>query len=465
MNKIQIGKQELIHFIGIGGIGMSGLAQIMKTMGFNVQGSDMNKNKNTDNCKKLGIRIFKGHSKKNILNATIIVKSSAIKNKNIELIYSKKRKIPSYDRIEMLANIIALKKNIIITGSHGKTTTTSLVAKIISTARLDPTIINGGVINSLKNNAKLGKGEWAIVEADESDGSFLKVPINYSIVTNIDKEHLDFYKNFSNLKEAFIKFIEKTPPIGKAFLCLDDPWVKKILKKLKTKNYRTYGFDTKANYQICNPRYSIDHTKFDLKINNIGPKKIYINNILLKLIGKYNVLNATAAVALCLNLGLKIKTIKKALKNFSGVQRRLTKVFKKNKIDFYDDYAHHPTEIKSVLEAIRKVAPKRKIITVFQPHRYSRVRALNSEFTSCFKDTDQIILCPVYSAGETIDKKYNKVKFAKLISKFSKAQVIIVKNEIDIIKYFKKNLINNEIVIGMGAGSISKWMNNLKNNL
>ena len=465
MNKTKIGKQEVIHFIGIGGIGMSGLAQIMKTMGFNVQGSDININKNIDNCKKLGIKIFKGHSKRNISNATIIVKSSAIKKNNIELSYSKKRKIPSYDRIEMLANIIDLKKNIIITGSHGKTTTTSLVAKIITSAKLDPTIINGGVINSLKNNAKLGKGEWAIVEADESDGSFLKVPINYSIVTNIDKEHLDFYKNFSNLKEAFIKFIEKTPPIGKAFLCLDDPWVKKILKTLKTKNYRTYGFDTKANYQICNPRYSIDHTKFDLKINNIGPKKIYINNILLKLIGKYNVLNATAAVALCLNLGLKIKTIKKALKNFSGVQRRLTKVFKKNKIDFYDDYAHHPTEIKSVLEAIRKVAPKRKIITVFQPHRYSRVRALNSEFTSCFKDTDQIILCPVYSAGETIDKKYNKVKFAKLISKFSKAQVIIVKNEIDIIKYFKKNLINNEIVIGMGAGSISKWMNNLKNNL
>ena len=199
MNKIQIGKQELIHFIGIGGIVMSGLAQIMKTMGFNVQGSDININKNTDNCKKLGIKIFKGHSKKNILKATIIVKSSAIKSNNIELSYSKKRKIPFYDRIEMLANIIDLKKNIIVTGSHGKTTTTSLVAKIISTARLDPTIINGGVINSLKNNAKLGKGEWAIVEADESDGSFLKIPINYSIVTNVDKEHLDFYKSFNNL--------------------------------------------------------------------------------------------------------------------------------------------------------------------------------------------------------------------------------------------------------------------------
>jgi UDP-N-acetylmuramate--alanine ligase len=465
MNKIQIGKQEVIHFIGIGGIGMSGLAQIMKTMGFRVQGSDINENKNTDNCKKLGIKILKGHSKKNILSATIIVKSSAIKKNNVELSYSKKKNIPSYDRIEMLANIIDLKKNIIVTGSHGKTTTTSLVAKIISTARLDPTIINGGVINSLKNNARLGKGEWAVVEADESDGSFLKVPINYSIVTNVDKEHLDFYKNFSNLKEAFIAFIEKTPPIGKAFLCLDDPCIKKILNKLKTKNYFTYGFDKKANYQICNSRYAIDYTKFDLKIKNIGLKNLYIKDISLKLIGKYNVLNATGAIALCLNLGLKIKTIKKALKNFSGVQRRLTKVFKKNKVEFYDDYAHHPTEIKSVLEAIRKVSPKKKIITIFQPHRYSRVRTLNLEFATCFKNSDQLILCPVYAAGETVDKKYNQFKFAKLISKSSKIQVIIIKSEQDITRYFKKNLINNEIVIGMGAGSISKWMYNLKNNL
>ena len=365
----------------------------------------------------------------------------------------------------MLANIIDLKKNIIITGSHGKTTTTSLVAKIISTAKLDPTIINGGVINSLKNNAKLGKGEWAIVEADESDGSFLKVPINYSIVTNVDKEHLDFYKNFNNLIESFIKFIEKTPPIGKSFLCLDDPCTKKILRKLKTKNYFTYGFDKKANYQIYNPRYAIGNTKFDLKIKNVGSKNIHIKDISLKLIGKFNVLNATAAISLCLSLGLKIKIIKEALKNFSGVQRRLTKVFKKGKVDFYDDYAHHPTEIKSVLEAIRKIAPKRKIITIFQPHRYSRLRTLNLEFASCFDNADQVILCPVYSAGEAIDKKYNKIRFAKLISKYSKSQVIIINDELDITKYFKKNLINNEIVIGMGAGSISKWMYNLKNNL
>jgi UDP-N-acetylmuramate--alanine ligase len=463
MSKIKLGKQEVIHFIGIGGIGMSGLAQIMKTMGFNVQGSDVNKNKNTDNCKKLNIKILIGHYKKNINKATIVVKSSAIRSNNIELLESKKKNIPIYDRIEMLANIIDLKKNIIITGSHGKTTTTSLVAKIISTAKLDPTIINGGVINSLKNNAKLGQGEWAIVEADESDGSFLKVPINYSIVTNIDKEHLDYYKNFNNLIESFKIFIEKTPPIGKSFLCQDDLNLRKIIKKLKMKNYLTYGFHKDSNYQACNAKYKINHTKFDLKIKNVGSKNLYIKNILLNLIGKHNVLNASAAISLCLNLGLNVNIIKKALKNFSGVQRRLTKVFKKKKIEFYDDYAHHPTEIKSVLDGFRKVVLKRKIITVFQPHRYSRIKSLKSEFASCFKGSDLVILCPVYAAGEPIDKEYKSKKFAQLISQFSKTQVILIENENDLNKFLKKNLINDEVVVGMGAGSISKWMYNLKN--
>ncbi len=463
MKKIKLGKQEVIHFIGIGGIGMSGLAQIMKTMGFKVQGSDINKNKNTDNCKKLGIKILISHSKKNINKATIVVKSSAIKSNNIEIIESKKKKIPIYDRIEMLASIIDLKKNIIITGSHGKTTTTSLVAKIISSAKLDPTIINGGVINSLKNNAKLGQGEWAIVEADESDGSFLKIPINYSIVTNIDKEHLDYYKNFNTLIDSFKMFIEKTPPIGKSFLCMDDPNLKKVIKKLKTKNYFTYGFHKDSNYQVCNTKYEINYTKFDLKIKNPGFKNLYIKNILLHLIGAHNVLNASAAISLCLNLGLDIDIIKKSLKNFSGVQRRLTKVFIKNKIEFYDDYAHHPTEIKSVLEGFRKINSKRKIITIFQPHRYSRIQSLKKEFASCFKESNQVILCPVYAAGEIVDPTYNNKKFAQLISKSSKTQVILIENENDLGKYFKKNLINDEIVIGMGAGSISKWMYNLKN--
>jgi UDP-N-acetylmuramate--alanine ligase len=434
-------------------------------MGFRVQGSDINKNKNTENCKKLGIKILKGHERKHIKKATILVKSSAIKFNNIELLEAKKRNIPIYDRIEMLASIIDLKKNIIITGSHGKTTTTSLVAKIISTAKLDPTIINGGVINSLKNNAKLGQGEWAVVEADESDGSFLKVPINYSIVTNIDKEHLDYYENFNNLQKAFKKFIEKTPPIGKSFLFLDDLNIRKIIKNLTTKNYFTYGFHKESNYQVCNTKYEINYTKFDLKVKNVGFKNLYIKNIFLNLIGKHNVLNATAAISLCLNLGLKENIIKKALKEFTGVQRRLTKVFKKNKIEFYDDYAHHPTEIECVLEGVRLVASKRKIISIFQPHRYSRIKSLKLEFASCFKNSDLVLLCPMYAAGEITDKTYNQGKFAKLISKFSKTQVILIQCENDLTKFLKKNLINNEIVIGMGAGSVSKWMYNLKNTL
>ena len=465
MSEIKLGKQEIIHFVGIGGIGMSGLAQIMKTMNFDVQGSDINQNKNIENCKRLGIKILIGHKKKNIKRVTILVKSSAIKSNNVELLEAKKNKIPIYDRIEMLANIINLKKNIIITGSHGKTTTTSLVAKVISAARLDPTIINGGVINSLKNNAKLGQGAWAVVEADESDGSFLKVPINYSIVTNIDKEHLDYYKNFNNLLEAFKKFIEKTPPIGKSFLCLDDSNIRKIIKNIKIRNYLTYGFHEDSNYQVCNLKHKINFTKFDLKIKNIGFKNIHIKNILLNLIGKHNVLNATATFSLCLNLGLKENVIKKALKNFSGVQRRLTLVFKKNKIQFYDDYAHHPTEIKSVLEGIKAISMKRKIISIFQPHRYSRIKNLKFEFASCFKNSDQVILCPVYAAGEATDKTYNEKIFAQLISKFSKTQVILIENENDLTKYFRKNLIKDEIVIGMGAGSISKWMYNLKDTL
>ena len=258
MKKINLGQKDIIHFVGIGGIGMSGLAQIMKNMGFKVQGSDQNKNKNTVSCYNSGIKIFIGHSKSNIKNSTILVKSTAIKNNNIELKYAKKNKIPIYSRAEVLADAVSLKKNIIVTGSHGKTTTTSLIAKILSDQKLDPTIINGGVINSFKSNAKLGKGDWAILEADESDGSFLKLPINYSIVTNIDHEHLDYYKNFKNLESSFIKFINKTPPTGKSIICINNKNIQKILKKIKNKNIITYGEDKSADYQIKKLRYNFD---------------------------------------------------------------------------------------------------------------------------------------------------------------------------------------------------------------
>tara|TARA_A100000164_G_scaffold380320_1_gene427355 strand:- start:802 stop:2199 length:1398 start_codon:yes stop_codon:yes gene_type:complete len=462
MKKISLGQKDIVHFIGIGGIGMSGLAQIMKNMGFRIQGSDQNKNKNIISCLKLGIKIFIGHSSTNIKEATIVVKSTAIKNNNIELKYAKKNKIPVYSRAEVLADVVSLKKNIIITGSHGKTTTTSLVAKILSDQKLDPTIINGGVINSLKSNAKLGKGEWAILEADESDGSFLKLPINYSIVTNIDYEHIDYYKNYKNLEKSFLEFINKTPPTGKSIICIDSNNIKKILNKIKNKNILTYGENKKADYQIKKIKYNSDSTTFHLSFKDKDKKNTNIKNINVKLLGKHNVLNTAAAFVVCLNLGANINLIKKSLINFSGVQRRMTKIFSINKNDFYDDYAHHPTEINSILEGVHNVNSRRKIISVFEPHRYSRTISLKNEFSKCFSKSKLVIMCPLYAAGEKKNSKFNQIKFAELIMKNSNTQVIVIKNEIELSKYLKKNLISNEIIIGMGAGTISKWMAGLK---
>ena len=463
MKKISLGQKDVIHFVGIGGIGMSGLAQIMKNMGFRIQGSDQNKNKNTINCSRLGIKVFIGHSSTNIKGTTIVVKSTAIKNNNTELQFAKKNKIPIYSRAEILADVVSLKKNIIITGSHGKTTTTSLVARILSDQKLDPTIINGGVINSFKSNAKLGKGEWAILEADESDGSFLKFPINYSIVTNIDYEHIDYYKNYRSLEKSFLEFINKTPPTGKSIICIDSTNIFKILKKIKNKNILTYGESKKANFQIKKIKYNFDSTIFDLSFKDKDKKSKVIRNINVKLLGKHNVLNATAAFIVCLNLGVNINLVKKSLKNFSGVQRRMSKIFSINKNDFYDDYAHHPTEIRSILEGVHNVNSKRKIISVFEPHRYSRVMSLENEFTKCFSKSELVIMCPLYAAGEKKNSKFNSVKFGELIMKNSNTQVIIVKNETELSKYLRKNLTSNEIIIGMGAGLISKWMRGLKN--
>ncbi len=462
MKKINLAQKDIIHFVGIGGIGMSGLAQIMKNMGFKIQGSDQSKNKNTISCKKNGIKVFFGHSFKNVKKATLLVKSSAIKNNNVELKYAKKNKIPVYSRAEVLADVVSLKKNIIITGSHGKTTTTSLVSKIFSDQKLDPTIINGGVINSLKSNAKLGKGEWAILEADESDGSFLKLPINYSIVTNIDYEHLDFYKNYKNLEKSFLEFINKTPPTGKSIICIDNNNIKKILNKIRSKNIITYGENNKADYQIKKIKYKLNNTSFDLNFKDKEKKTKIIKNITVKLLGKHNVLNAAAAFIVCINLGVNLIKAKKSLKNFSGVQRRMSKIFSKNENDFYDDYAHHPTEISSILEGVKKVNPKRKIISVFEPHRYSRVLSLKKEFSKCFSKSDLVIICPLYAAGEKRNSKFDLINFANLIIKNSKTQVIIVKSEIELANYLKNNLIRNEMIIGMGAGSISKWILGLK---
>ena len=457
---LKLATNEIIHFIGIGGIGMSGLALVMNNMGFKVQGSDIKNNQNIERLKKLGIKIFIGHKQKNINDSTLIIISSAIKKNNSELQLARTKSIPIYKRGDMLANIASLKKNIVVSGSHGKTTTTSLISAILHSSNLDPTIINGGVINQFGNSAKLGKSEWNILESDESDGSFLKIPATYIVVTNIDKEHLDYYKNINNLVNSFKAFIEKIPPFGRAFINLDDINNQKLIRKIKFTNYYTYGFDNKSNFHIKLKGQNNKFTKFDLEVKITG-KKISYKNFKIPLIGEHNVKNATASIAVALTLGLNIMNIKKALKTFKGVERRYNKIFSINKNEFYDDYAHHPTEIKEVLKGARSVNKSRKIICVFQPHRFSRVKLLYNEFSTAFKQADEVLLCPIYSAGEKNDKSINDFSFANLIIKNSKVNLFMIKNETDLSKYIKQNLFSNELIICMGAGSISSWIKNI----
>ena len=459
--KIKLAKAELIHFVGIGGIGMSGLSLIMKSKGFKVQGSDLFFSKNIERLKREKIKIFIGQKKHNLKNVTIVVVSSAIKKNNPEMIEAKRKNLPVITRGEMLAHIVSLTKNIVIAGSHGKTTTTSLVSSIFQRSKLDPTIINGGVINSIKNTAKLGKSDWSILEADESDGSFVHIPPTYSIITNIDREHMDFYKSMQDLKYYFKKFIEKVPSFGKSFICLDDKVNKELIRELKNQNFYTFGTDTNSNFLIKNIKQYKKYTKFDLFIDVPNKKKHFIKNIHIPLLGIHNVRNSVAAAAVALTVGISISEIKNGLLNFKGVQRRFNKIFTYNDIDFYDDYAHHPTEIKVVLEGVNKVYKGYDKVCIFQPHRISRLKDLKRDFSLAFKDADTVILCPIYTAGEKIKLGFNYLNFAKEIIKKSKVELFLVKNNIQLAKFLKKNMYGKKNVVGMGAGSISNWMKEL----
>jgi len=459
--KIELAKTELIHFIGIGGIGMSGLSLIMKGKGFKVQGSDLFFNKNIERLKREKIKIFIGQKKQNIKNATIIVVSSAIKKNNPEIVEAKRKNLPIITRGKMLAHIVSLMKNIVVVGSHGKTTTTSLVTSIFQKTKLDPTVINGGVINSIKNTAKLGKSDWSILEADESDGSFVHIPPTYSIVTNIDREHMDFYKSIKDLKNYFKQFIEKVPSFGKSFICIDDKINKELVKDLKNQNFYTYGLTPQSNFLVKNVKQNVTYTKFNLQVNVPNKKRILIKNLRVPLIGLHNVRNSAGAAAVSLTIGISVPDIKKGLLNFKGVQRRFNKIFTYNNIDFYDDYAHHPTEIKVVLEGISKVYNNYSKVCIFQPHRISRLKDLRKEFSFAFKKADIVILCPIYTAGEKIKLGFNYLTFAKEIIKNSKIKLFLVKDCIQLAKFLKKNMYGKKIVVGMGAGSISGWMKKL----
>ena len=465
--KIELAKTKIIHFVGIGGIGMSGLALIMKGMGFKIQGSDILLNKNIERLtkKKNKIKIIIGHQKKNIEKATIIVISTAIKKNNPEIVSAKKKLLPIYKRGDMLGHITSLTRNIVIAGSHGKTTTTSLVASIFSKTKLDPTIINGGVLNSFNNSAKLGKSNWSILEADESDGSFIKVPPTYSIITNIDREHMDYYKSIENLKKLFLVFIKKVPSFGKSFICIDDKINNEIIKKIENKNFYTYGTNIKSQFNIKNINHSKYFSKFNLDIRLPGKKKTIIKNIKIPLLGIHNIRNATAAAAVAITIGISKKIIKQGLKEFKGVQRRFNKIFTYRETEFYDDYAHHPTEIKELLNGVKEAFKKEEIVSVFQPHRISRLKDLRKEFSLSFKKSDIVILCPIYSAGEKIKLGFNYTNFAKEIMKNSNVKVFLVEDQKQLTHFIKQHIYGKKIVIGMGAGSISNWMKELPNQL
>ena len=361
----------------------------------------------------------------------------------------------------MLASIVSLMKNIVVVGSHGKTTTTSLIASIFQETKIDPTIINGGVINSIKNTAKLGKSDWSILEADESDGSFVHITPTYSIITNIDREHMDFYKSIKDLKRYFLEFINKVPSFGKSFICIDDKINCEIIKSIKNKNFYTYGKKDNANLIIKNIRQHKSFSNFDLMVRLPNKENLNIKGIKIPLLGIHNIRNTVGAIGVALTVGIPIQKIKKGLKNFKGVQRRFNKIFSYNNIDFYDDYAHHPTEIRVVLQGVKQVFSKYEKICIFQPHRISRLKDLKKEFTYAFNDADTVILCPIYTAGEKIKLGFSYEDFAKKIIKNSDVKLYMVDNNNQLSKYLKQNMYGKKIVVAMGAGSISNWIKEL----
>ncbi len=450
-------KFGLLHFIGIGGIGMSGIAEVLVNLGYKVSGSDLVENQNVSRLKNLGVNIFIGHKKNNVDEAAMVVVSSAINSNNEEILEAKRRRLPIVKRAEMLAELMRFKKSISVAGTHGKTTTTSLMAAILETADLDPTVINGGIINSYKSNAKIGSSDWMVVEADESDGSFIKLPTTNIIITNIDAEHLDYYGNFRALKEAFKQCINNIPFYGMAIVCLDNPTIQSILSEIEDKRIITYGISPQADYRAQNIRSKDGRTFFTLEIS----PKVYsptknIDGLISNIPGIHNVQNVLAVCAMAIEMGIKTEVVKKALENFEGVNRRFSFLSSYRGIKIYDDYGHHPVEIRATLSAAREVS-KNKVVAIVQPHRYSRLKMLFADFTTAFNDADTVFVTNIYSAGEKEDKELTK---EHLISALIAAGHKDVRKYEDLeqLKFFlEKKLNEGDIVIFLGAGDITQY--------
>ncbi len=449
-----------IHFIGIGGIGMSGIAEVMHNLGYKVQGSDVAEGYVVEGLRKKGIDVMIGHKAENLGDAAVVVTSTAIKKGNPEVDLALERRVPVIRRAEMLAELMRLKSTVAVAGTHGKTTTTSMVAALLDAGGVDPTVINGGIINSYGSNARLGKSDWMVVEADESDGSFLRLDGTLAVVTNIDPEHLDHYGSFDKVKDAFVEFVENVPFYGAAMLCLDHPEVQAILPRVQDRRIVTYGFSAQADIRGENVQPIPGGNRFDVQIRERDGSLRRIEGIEMPMPGRHNVLNAMAAIGVALQMGIDDATIQTGFAKFGGVKRRFTKVGEipagQGVATVIDDYGHHPVEIKAVLAAAREGA-KGRVIAVVQPHRFTRLRDLMDEFQQAFNDADVVYAAPVYPAGEQPIEGVDSAELVAGLKRRGHRSAATVEGADDLARVIASDVQADDMIICLGAGDITKW--------
>ncbi len=450
-----------IHFIGIGGIGMSGIAEVLLNHGYLVQGSDTQSTPITQRLQQLGAKIFRGQSPQNIETADVVVISSAILPSNAELIEARRLGLPVVRRAEMLAELMRLRSNIAVAGTHGKTTTTTIIAALLESGGMDPTVINGGIIHSYQSNARLGKGEWMVVEADESDGSLVKLPATIGVVTNIDPEHLDYYGSFEHLKQAFDAFVSNIPFYGFAVCCIDHAEVQSLIGRLTDRRIVTYGLNPQADICAQNLRFREGQTYFTTLLRSEDKK---IENCCFPMPGSHNVTNALAAIAVARNLGVSIENIREGLSGFSGVNRRFTTVGTVNGVTIIDDYAHHPVEIAAALKAARQ-STEGRLLAIHQPHRYSRLNNLFDEFCTCFNEADSVAITDVYAANEEPIAGAERDNLVSALVRHGHREAAAIAGLDELVQFVRCEAAPGDWVICMGAGSISSWAHELPKRL
>ncbi len=453
-----------IHFVGIGGIGMSGIAEVMHQLGYKVQGSDIADNYVVEKLRKEGIPVAIGHSADNLGDAAVVVCSSAIKDANPEIVAAAERRLPRVKRAEMLAELMRMQKTVAVAGTHGKTTTTSMVAALLDGGGLDPTVITGGIINRYGSNARLGKSDWWVIEADESDGSFLRLDGTIAVVTNIDPEHLEHYGSFDAVKDAFVEFVENVPFYGLAVLCVDHPEVQNIIGRIRDRRIVTYGFSALADVRADNVTAVPGGSRFDALVLGKDGERRTLEGIQVSMPGRHNVQNALAAIAVALELGISDEAIIRGFEKFDGVKRRFTKVGEVGGAIVIDDYAHHPTEIRAVLAAAREGAEQR-VIAVMQPHRYTRLQALMDDFQNAFNDADVVFVTPVYPAGEEPIDGVDSAALVEGLRAHGHRMVSAVRDLKELSRSLRDLAADGDMIICMGAGDITKWAANLPDGL